>query len=110
MYWLFFLEQQTAAFEPVFTLGNVITIVIVIVSAAIAVVRIEAKAQVLEEGRKQNADSIRELKEIVKEHLENDEQHIGRRLYNELMRRFDEADSHRERIEAKLDRVVSQTK
>lgn len=96
--------------EPLFTLGNVITIVVVILTGAAVVLRAEGKLKALSDIVSKHIESDEARFENYSRHIGDDERHIGKRLYDELIRRFNRADLDRERMEAKLDTVLRQTK
>jgi len=96
--------------EPQFTLGNVITIVIVILTGAAVVLRAEGKLKALSDIVSSHIDEDDRRFANLEKHVADDDRHIGKRLYDELIRRFNRADQDRERMEQKLDTVLRQTK
>ena len=110
---MFFALMQAATGqngEPQFTLGNVITIVVVILTGAGIVLRGEGKLKALGDTVKEHMEDDDRRFGNLEKHVADDDRHIGKRLYDELIRRFNRADLDRERMETKLDVVLRQTK
>jgi hypothetical protein len=96
--------------EPQFSLGNVATIVVVILTGAAIVLRAEGKLKALSDTVEDHIEEDKQRFASLELHVTDDDRHIGKRLYDELIRRFTRADSDRERMETKLDTVLRQTK
>ena len=93
--------------EPQFTLGNVITIVVVIITGVAAFFAVRGKVDAMSDALKEHIEDDRRQFAILAAHVTDDDKHIGRRLYEELMRRFDQADENRDRLEKKIDTVIA---
>lgn len=96
--------------EPQFTLGNVVTIIVVILTGAAVILRAEGKLLALSDTLEKHIEEDERRFTVLERHITDDDRHIGKRLYDELIRRFNRADQDRERMEQKLDTVLRQTK
>ena len=100
--------------EPQFTLGNVITIVVVILTGAAVVLRndgrLKALGDIMEKHTEDDKESFGEIRNMLRIHESDEDRHLGKRLFDELIRRLDAQDRDRDRMEQKLDAVIKQTK
>lgn len=102
--------------------GWIITVALAAITGLIWLIRLEGRVNMLKREAKQakeeragkdksfkeDIDNVSErldkTRSWVGKHVDNEEMHFGRRMYEEMNRRFDSQDKRLERIENKINR------